>query len=145
MKCVFCELAAGTLPCQVVYEDEHVMAFMDVGPIVKGHVLVIPRRHMGTLQEAPDSVLPALLTTVRAVAQAQTSGLHAQGVNVLQNNGAVAGQVVPHLHFHVIPRYEHDGHRWRWNPMSYDSPEEMAATASTLRSEWPHLLKGCGP
>jgi len=132
-NCIFCKIVAGEIPSTKVYEDEYVLAFMDIGPIVKGHVLVIPKVHYDPLTETPDEVLARCISVAKKVAQAQMSALGADGVNLHQANGSAAGQEVPHLHFHVIPRYNDDGHNWNWNAKEYDSVEEMGEKAEKLK------------
>jgi len=135
--CIFCKIVAGDLPCTRVYEDDDVLAFMDIGPIIKGHTLVIPKAHVDPLTNVPDELLSRLILVVRRIAGALMKGLDADGINVTQANGAVAGQVVPHLHFHVIPRFENDKHHWNWNAKSYDSTHEMEDVAAQIRSGLP--------
>ncbi len=135
--CIFCKIVAGDLPCTRVYEDDDVLAFMDIGPIIKGHTLVIPKVHVDPLTSVPDELLSRLILMVRRIAGALMKGLDADGINVTQANGAVAGQVVPHLHFHVIPRFENDKHHWNWNATSYDTTEEMESVAAQIRSGLP--------
>jgi histidine triad (HIT) family protein len=132
-ECIFCRIVRGEIPATRVYEDADTLAFMDIGPIVKGHVLVIPKTHYDPLTAAPPETLHALIAAVQRIAAAQLSALGADGVNVHQANGAAAGQVVPHIHFHVIPRFNNDGHRWNWTSGRYESPEEMDALADRLR------------
>lgn len=132
--CIFCRIVQGALPCTKVYEDDAVLAFMDIGPIIKGHVLVIPKEHYATLPDVPAALVARVMAVVQKVAAAQMSALSADGVNVHQSNGACAGQVVPHVHFHVIPRFTDDGHRWNWAATSYESPAEMAALGQRLRA-----------
>jgi len=134
--CIFCKIVAGELPATKVYEDAHVLAFMDIGPIVKGHTLVIPKAHFDPITRTPDEVLHQLISVVRKVAGALTLGLDADGINVTQANGEVAGQVIPHLHFHVIPRFRNDGHSWNWNAKTYDGQDEMDALAAKIRSRF---------
>ena len=131
--CLFCKIAAGQVPAIKVYEDADVVAFMDIGPIVKGHTLVVPKVHCDPLMETPEPVLHKLISVVRRVARAQVTGLGADGVNVTQANGRAAGQVIPHIHFHVIPRFLTDGHHWNWVPKSYATPDEMQQFADRLR------------
>ncbi len=131
-SCVFCRIIRGELPCIRLYEDEQVLAFLDIGPLVKGHALVIPKRHLDPLTAVPPDLLGHLMSVVQRVATAQMERLGATGINVHQSNGAVAGQVVPHVHFHVIPRFADDGHRWNWTPRRYDSPEEFKAMGERL-------------
>ncbi len=130
--CIFCRIAAGDLPAARVFEDKHTLAFLDIGPLVKGHTLVIPKVHYDPLIETPLEVLAACISTVQRVARALADALGADGVNVHQANGAAAGQVVPHLHFHVIPRFCGDGHHWNWHPGNYAHPEEMAAMGAKI-------------
>ena len=113
-NCIFCKIIAGAIPSTRVYEDAHVLAFMDIGPVIKGHTLVIPKQHVDPITAAPADVLARVMAVVQKIAQAQMNGLKADGVNILQANGAAAGQVVPHLHFHVVPRFKTDGHHWNW-------------------------------
>jgi histidine triad (HIT) family protein len=120
-----------------VYEDGDAIAFMDIGPIIKGHTLVIPRDHFSDLEATPEDVLAKLIRVVKHVARAQMNGLGAEGINVVQNNGRPAGQEVDHFHFHVIPRFAADGHRWNWNAKSYETNEEMARLAERIRQHLP--------
>jgi histidine triad (HIT) family protein len=133
-NCIFCRIVAGELPAVKVYEDADTLAFMDIAPIIKGHTLVIPKQHFDPLTATPEPVLAKLLAVVKKIAQAQMNGLRADGVNVMQMNGAAAGQVVPHIHFHVIPRFATDGHRWNWAAKKYDDPDEMKKLAATLQA-----------
>jgi histidine triad (HIT) family protein len=130
--CIFCKIVAGDIPATKVYEDEHTLAFMDIAPIVKGHTLVIPKEHYDTMADTPDIVLARCMVVVKLVAQAQQSALNADGVNLHQANGVAAGQVVPHLHFHVIPRFNNDEHHWNWSGKEYDSINEMSETAKKI-------------
>jgi len=132
--CIFCRIVGGEVPNTTVCEDADTLAFMDIGPIVKGHTLVIPKPHYESIATTPPPVLQALIVTVRRVAQAQYRGLGADGINVTQANGDVAGQVVPHIHFHVIPRFKGDGHKWNWTPREYESQDEMARCAESIRN-----------
>ncbi len=132
--CVFCKIAAGEIPCTRVYEDDQALAFMDIGPIIKGHVLVIPKKHYDPITETPDAVLQHLIVVVKKIAAAQRKALKTDGCNIIQNNGRVSGQAVPHLHFHVIPRFEGDGHTWNWAAKKYDQVQEMKALAEAIAS-----------
>jgi histidine triad (HIT) family protein len=135
--CIFCKIVAGEIPAIKVYENEHVLAFMDIGPIVKGHALVIPKAHHNPLADTPDEVLAPVMSAVRLVAKAMQEGLGADGINIHQANGEAAGQVVPHLHFHVIPRFKHDGHHWNWTPHPYADLSEAAALADRIQAALP--------
>jgi histidine triad (HIT) family protein len=131
--CIFCKIIANEIPATTVYEDEEVLVFMDIGPIIKGHTLVIPKKHYDPVTDTPDDVLDKLHRVAKKIAGAQMNGLGADGVNIMQNNGKAAGQVVPHLHIHVIPRFCDDGHRWNWNPGKYEDFGEMKKLADKMR------------
>ena len=136
-SCIFCKIVAGEIPSIRVFEDQDVLAFMDIGPLVKGHTLVIPKAHHNLISETPDDVLAKVIVAVRRIAQAQRDGLGAAGVNIHQANGTAAGQVVPHLHFHVVPRFQHDGHHWNWTPHPYADLSEAAALANRIQAALP--------
>ncbi len=135
--CVFCKIAAGALPACKLYEDAHTLAFMDIGPVVRGHALVIPKEHHDPLVRTPPEVLGRLIVVVQRIAAAQLRALKADGINVMQSNGEAAGQVVPHIHFHVIPRFRQDGHSWNWHPRPYADPGEMQRLAEAIKSALP--------
>ncbi len=132
--CIFCKIVAGELPAATVYEDDDVIAFMDIGPVIKGHTLVVPKAHSESVADTPDELLAKMIVVVKRIAHAQSVGLAADGVNVTQANGAVAGQVVPHIHFHVIPRFDDDNHHWNWVSHQYDTGEEMNAFADKIKT-----------
>ncbi len=134
--CLFCKIIAGEIPSTVVYEDEEVVVFMDIGPIIKGHALVVSREHYDPVTETPDVILAKLHTVAKRIAAAQMNGLGADGVNIMQNNGKAAGQEVPHVHVHVIPRYSDDGHHWNWAAKKYEDLEEMADLAEKMRNHF---------
>jgi histidine triad (HIT) family protein len=131
--CIFCKIVAGAIPSTRVYENEDVLAFMDIGPVVKGHTLVIPKAHFDPLTATPPEIVHKVMDVVQMIARRQIDGLGAEGVNIHQANGCPAGQVVPHLHIHVIPRYANDGHHWNWKAQSYADAAEMAAYAERMR------------
>lgn len=130
--CIFCKIVKKEIPATIVYEDEDTLAFMDIGPIIKGHVLVMPKNHFDPIGDTPDDVLTKLIKVSKKIAQGQKEGLGADGCNIIQNNGACAGQEVPHIHFHVIPRFEGDGHKWNWAAKQYGEMSEMQALADKI-------------
>lgn len=105
--CIFCKIVNKEIPTKVVYEDEKTMAFLDVNPRSKGHTLVIPKEHYETFDELPDDEMINLMKTVKKVVEILKS-LNPDGYNILNNNKPAAGQEVPHVHFHVIPRYNEE-------------------------------------
>lgn len=130
---IFEKIVNREIPATIVYEDDDTLAFLDIGPIVKGHTLVVPKTCYNPISDTPDEVLAKLISVAKRIAAAQVGALGADGVNIMQNNGAAAGQEVPHLHFHVIPRFAGDGHHWNWNAKSYDNLDEMQQCAEKIR------------
>ncbi len=106
---IFERIAAGELPSHKVYEDAHTFAFLDIGPVTRGHTLLIPRTCYEQLDDVPAEVGAALGAALPRLCAAVKAATGCAGVNVLQNNGQAAGQVVPHVHFHLIPRYNDGG------------------------------------
>ena len=104
MNCIFCQIIAGEIPSYKVYEDDQVFAFLDIAPINYGHILVIPKKHAANLEEIEASELEPLMRVVKLLGAAVIKSSVAEGYNVVVNNNAAAGQIVPHLHFHIIPR-----------------------------------------
>ena len=132
--CIFCRIVAGQLPSCRIYEDESVMAFLDIAPLIKGHTLVIPKQHVDLFMDAPADIMKPLFHAVQRVARAMLHGLKADGVNIHQANGKAAGQVVPHLHVHVVPRFLNDGHAWNWHPKKYDDQTESLEMATRIKN-----------
>lgn len=128
MGCVFCDIVAGRVPAQVALRTDQAVGFLDTRPVFKGHVLVVPREHVGTLPELPDELMVPLFSTVRRLAAVLPGALGCQGTFVAVNN--VVSQSVPHLHVHVVPRTKGDGLRgFFWPRTTYDSDEEATAYA----------------
>ncbi len=109
MGCVFCEISRKERPAYVIYEDEDIMTILDINPISKGHLLVIPKEHHEAIQDTPVKTLVKTWIVASAFAKIYRSNLNAPGVNVVTNSGSPAGQVIFHFHVHVIPRWELDG------------------------------------
>lgn len=103
--CIFCAIADGEIPSFRIYEDELVLAYLDINPFSKGHTLVIPKRHTEGLLDTDETTLAAVIARVRKVAAHLKAKLGCDGFNILQNNGEAAGQTVKHVHFHIVPRY----------------------------------------
>ena len=130
--CIFCKIVGGQVPAEKIIEDDACLAFLDIGPLAEGHVLLIPREHYVTVDEMPAEAAGAMLRHVPALVRAVQLATDAAGVNVLQNNGKVAHQEVPHVHFHVIPRKAGDAFDFNWPAGSY--PEgRMQQLADTIR------------
>lgn len=113
-SCIFCKIVAGQLPCFKLFEDEATIAFMDINPVNPGHALAVAKGHWPTVDVIPPDILAAVARTAQRVAKAAMSELKPSGVNLLQSNGEGAGQSVPHLHVHILPRYPGDKVRLNW-------------------------------
>lgn len=130
--CVFCEMVSGQIPVTRIYEDETVLAFLDIAPLSDGHTLVIPKQHFAQAHDCPDDVLGKVASSLGKVAKAVVSGMNADGYNILCNNGRAANQLVEHLHFHIVPRKGGDGVFDRWP--SYQYPQgRMAEVAAKIQ------------
>jgi histidine triad (HIT) family protein len=129
--CLFCKIVAGDVPATLLHEDERTVAFMDINPATRGHLLVIPREHAENVLEIDTEDLEAVARTGQAMARRVCDKLGADGVNLLNSTGSVAWQTVFHFHLHVIPRYENDPLRLPWQPQPGDQ-DEIAAAAKEL-------------
>ncbi|HYI20420.1 MAG TPA: HIT family protein [Solirubrobacteraceae bacterium] len=129
--CLFCKIVAGEVPSTRVYEDERTIAFMDINPGTRGHLLVVPREHAADLLAIDPDDLKACAVTAQKLAGRMPEGLGADGVNLLNSLGSAAWQTVFHFHLHVIPRYENDPLRLPWHPTPGDR-DEIAAAAKDL-------------
>ena len=118
-NCVFCKIAAGQIPAAKVYEDDEVLAFLDIGPLAPAHTLLIPKAHYETLDQVPPELAAAMGELLPSLVRAVQAAAGAEGANVLQNNGRVAHQAVPHVHFHVIPRKSGDSWHFNWPAGNY--------------------------
>lgn len=117
--CIFCKIAGGQIPCFKIYEDENVLAFLDVGPVSDGHTLVMPKEHCTKVHNCSAGLLSAVAVVLPKITAAVAAATGADGYNVLCNNGRAAGQLVEHLHFHVIPRKTGDGVFSHWPAFKY--------------------------
>lgn len=124
-NCIFCKIITGKIPAFRVYEDDFAFAFLDIAPFEKGHLLVVPKFHTAFLTDLPQDVLHPFVSAVQKAADLLLKKLPCDGFNLLQNNGACATQVVPHVHFHLVPRW--NGKAINWTPGKYDSPDELEA------------------
>jgi histidine triad (HIT) family protein len=130
-NCIFCKILAGEIPATIVAEDERTVAFMDINPATRGHVLVIPREHAeDLLSVGPDDLRAVAVASQRQAALAKER-LGADGINLVNSCGALAWQTVFHFHMHVIPRYVDDPLQLPWTPAPGD-PEEIVAAAQEL-------------
>jgi histidine triad (HIT) family protein len=128
MDCIFCKIVAGQIPSVKIYEDGDVLAFLDIGPLSDGHTLVIPKKHYAKIHECPSDLLAKVGMVLPKVAGAVFGAMSADGYNVLCNNGRASGQLVDHIHFHIIPRRSGDGIFTQWPAKKYTAGkvEEVA-------------------
>ena len=131
MSCLFCKIVAGDLPAHKLYEDDLVLAFLDIQPGAQGHALVIPRAHATGFLDLDDATRDAIFAAAQRIAPALIEETGAEGLNLHQSNGEAAGQVVFHFHLHLLPRRRGDGLRGPWTP-GESSAEELAALAKRV-------------
>ena len=137
--CVFCKIVAGKIPAQVVYESRSTLAFLDVAPVAQGHLLLIPKDHYRRLSDMPAEACATLAADLPRLARAVLAVTGSSALNLLQNNGRLAGQVVEHVHFHLIPRRADDGLGFRWEAGKYPPGRDLemaeAYKAALLEAE----------
>jgi len=133
--CVFCKIVAGEIPCFKVYEDDRALAFMDISPLSKGHLLVVPKKHCANILEMDPDLYGYLCTLIAKLARAVNAALAPDGINVQQLNGKAANQVVMHVHIHLVPRWHGDGitiSEWELVPGNMD---EISAIAEQIKGK----------
>ncbi len=138
-ECIFCKIVAAQVPAHVVYEDQSTIAFLDVGPLSEGHLLLVPREHYAKLSDLPAELAADLGSRIPLLGRALMKVASASAFNVLCNEGAEAGQVVHHVHFHLIPRRAADQLGYRWNAGSYP-----AGRAADFASEYQRAISSHG-
>ena len=132
--CIFCDIVAGSIPAEKVFEDDISVAFLDIRPVFLGHTLLVPKPHHETLADLPDALVQPLFTNARMLSAAVPAALEAEGTFVAMNNKV--SQSVPHLHIHVVPRKRKDGLRgFFWPRRDYGSAQEIEKVAEAIRSE----------
>jgi len=131
-NCLFCRIVNKEIPADIVFENDSVMAFLDIHPTNKGHTLIVSKEHFENLAETEDSVASELMIVARRIAPEIVKAVGAEGFNLITNNGSAAGQVVMHTHLHVIPRFSDDGFK-HWASKEV-SKEEMAEIKNKIVS-----------
>ncbi|MBD5105929.1 MAG: HIT family protein [Lachnospiraceae bacterium] len=119
--CIFCKIANGEIPSKTIYEDEEFRVILDLGPATKGHALILPKAHYANLFQLPEETAGKAIILAKKLGSQMVEKLHADGFNLVQNNGEAAGQTVFHFHMHLIPRYKDDNQKIGWVP---GKPEE---------------------
>ena len=131
-NCIFCKIMNGEIPSNVVYENEKFKVILDRFPSAKGHMLVVPKEHFENIHEMPEEYLKELMSLVKKMAKVLNDKYSPEGINVLQNNGAAAGQSVFHFHMHIIPRYSNDDIKIGWSTLQF-TDEEIESHCDELR------------
>jgi histidine triad (HIT) family protein len=131
-ECIFCKIINGEIPSSKVYENDKVIAFLDIAPVNKGHTLVLSKEHHKDILDTPVDILAETMKVVKKVAKAVMKVTGAEGFNLGVNNGKIAGQLVMHLHFHIMPRFEDDGLKL-WEGKEYEG-NERDEIAEKIRS-----------
>lgn len=131
--CIFCKIANGEISSNTVYEDEDFRAILDMGPAAKGHTLLLPKEHADNLFELPDETAEKALKVAKSIGKKLISKLGADGMNIVQNNGEIAGQTVLHFHIHIIPRYKDDNQKIGWVP-GKPTAEELAEVCKQINA-----------
>ena len=131
-NCLFCKIVKEEIPAMKVYEDDEVVAFLDIRPVNPGHTLVIPKEHHPSLSETPDKVAAALMRVVPQLSKAIMKAVDTDAFNLGVNNGALAGQIVDHTHLHIMPRFENDG--WDiWTGTDDLNPDDANKISNAIR------------
>ena len=132
--CIFCKIVSGEIPSETIYENSKFKVIMDIAPANKGHVLILPKEHFDNIYDIDTATAGELFQLAAMTARALKSVLDCDGMNILQNNGTVAGQTVFHFHMHIIPRYEGDTGNVGWKELSYKDGE-MEQLREAIRKE----------
>jgi histidine triad (HIT) family protein len=132
--CIFCQIVAGVTKCELLAEDATTLAFMDIHPANEGHCLVIPKQHCATIFETEPETFAAVGRTVVRLARAVQTALRPDALSLVQANGEAAGQTVPHLHVHVLPRYRGDALPINWPRTRVVAPDRIAQVAARIRA-----------
>lgn len=133
--CIFCKIIRGEIPCVEVYRDDRVLAFLDISPINKGHILVIPLEHHTSPSTMNEALCARVLHVASRLGVALKRALEADAFNLHLADGTAAGQVVMHAHMHVVPRFAEDGFRWNWRQLAYENEIEKQALSESIRSK----------
>ncbi|WP_418747703.1 HIT family protein [Frisingicoccus sp.] len=121
--CIFCKIANGEIPSSTIYEDDLFRVILDLSPATKGHALILPKKHMANIFEMDEETAEKVFVLASRIAKAMKEALNCDGLNIVQNNGEIAGQTVFHFHMHIIPRYNDDGQQINWVPKTSEAAE----------------------
>ncbi|MFA6026976.1 MAG: HIT family protein [Ignavibacteriaceae bacterium] len=133
MQCIFCDIVERKEKAEILFEDENIISFLDINPFNVGHSLVIPKTHYENFLDVPNDLFGEIFSVVQQLTKGVVHGLQADGYNILSNNGRAAGQSVFHCHFHIIPRFETDGYKFKMDLKKYGNGE-MNLIAEKIKS-----------
>ena len=133
-SCIFCKIIAGQIPSFKVYEDDSVFAFADIGPVVHGHVLVVPKAHYSTIMDIPADLSGQIAERLPKLTRAVLAATGLKACHVLINNGSEASQSVHHLHYHILPRAEGDGYKLHWPSQKLDVSVGQALAQAVIKA-----------
>lgn len=122
--CIFCKIVKEEIPCDKIYEDEYVISFLDINPASPGHSIVIPKKHYNTLLELPEEELCEIIKAVQKISKVVLQVMNTKAFNLVVNTGKDAGQLVDHVHFHIIPRLKDDKRKFYLSPIAYKDNEK---------------------
>ncbi len=128
-NCIFCKIANGEIPAKTLYEDERFRVILDQGPATRGHALILPKEHYRDFFELPEETAGDVMKLAKKIVLKMRDKFKCEGINLVQNNGDLAGQTVFHFHLHLIPRYDADGQKIGWKPqeVTLEELEEVRA------------------
>lgn len=133
--CIFCKISKKEIPASVVYEDDICMAILDIMPANYGHILVLTKQHYETVIDVPLQEFSFLMKVILSLVKGIKIALGLEGFNLLQNNGKIAGQIIPHFHFHIIPRRNEDGVALKWKTLKYDDEDKQKEILNLIRAK----------
>jgi histidine triad (HIT) family protein len=136
--CIFCKIIRGEIPSARVLDTDHAVAFLDINPVNRGHTLLVPKAHHAQLGELPEPVAAAIGALLPRLCRAVAAATAADGLNVIVNNGSVAGQTIDHCHWHVIPRFHDDSVDWPWPHQAYSGDDLNQMKSRIERELDPH-------
>ena len=125
-NCIFCKIAKGEIPSSTIWEDDLFRVILDLSPATKGHALILPKKHMANIFEMDNETAEKVFVLASRIAKAMKETLKCDGLNIVQNNGEIAGQTVFHFHMQIIPRYTNDGQTIGWTPGTSEAEERDA-------------------
>ncbi len=132
-NCIFCMIANGEIPSSTIYEDENFRVILDLSPATAGHALILPKKHADNIYDLSDEQASQIFILAAKISRAMKIALKCDGLNIVQNNGEIAGQTVFHFHMHIIPRYKDDGQNINWVPGT-STDEGRAAIAEAVKN-----------